>query len=69
MKNERFKLVIFLLYTIIYETMIWGLFLYLIIYENWNEWTIIVAIMMSGAQLKPKHFGLNYQWQFDKDKD
>ena len=65
--NEKFKLSMFVFYTIVYEILIWGLFLYLIVYENWNEWTIVVAIIMSGSQLKPKHFGLRYNIKDDKD--
>ena len=64
--NEKFKLFMFFMYTIMYEVLIWGLFLYLIVYHDWNEWTIVVAIIMSGSQLKPKHFGLKYK--IDEDK-
>ena len=58
---ERFKLSLFFLYTLVYEVLIWGLFLYLIAYQNWNEWTVIVAMIMSGSQLKPRNFGLKYK--------
>ena len=68
--NEKFKLFMFFMYTIIYEVLIWGLFLYLIVYHDWNEWTIVTAIIMSASQLKPRHFGLKYKidWARIKDK-
>jgi len=59
-ENEKFKLVLFTVYTILYETLIWGLVAYAIYFLNWSEWTVIVGILMSGAQLKPKYFGLDY---------
>jgi len=59
-ENEKFKLTLFVVYTILYEFMIWGLVASAIYYLNWNESTVLVGIIMSGAQLKPKHFGLPY---------
>lgn len=61
MENEKFKLIIFVIYTILYETLIWGMVAGAIYYLKWNEWTVLVGIIMSGAQLKPNHFGLKYK--------
>jgi len=68
MKNEKFKLTLFLIYTIIYESLIWGLVASAIYYLNWNEWTVLVGVIMSGAQLKPKHFGLPYKINKEETK-
>jgi len=59
--NEKFKLVLFLIYTILYECLIWGLVAASIYYLHWYWLIIIVGIIMSGAQFKPWHFGLKYE--------
>lgn len=59
--SEKFKLILFLIYTIFYELLVWCLVVGAIYFLNWNEWTVLVGIFMSSAQLKPKHFGLNYK--------
>lgn len=59
-ENEIFKLVLFFIYTILYEGFIWYGFFILVTKYNMSLWLIIVAIIMSGSQLSPKHFGLNY---------
>lgn len=60
-ENEKYKLLLFTIYTIIYECLIWGLVAGAIYYLKWNEWTVIVGMIMSTSQLKPKHFGLSYK--------
>ncbi len=59
--NERFKILMFTIYTLIYEMLVWGLVSGAIYFHNWNEWTVLVGIIMSVSQLKPKHFGLPYK--------
>jgi len=61
MKDEKFKLMLFLFYTILYESLVWGLVVSAIYFLNWNEWTVLVGIIMSASQLKPSHFGLEYK--------
>ena len=60
-QNEKFKLVLFTIYTILYESLIWGLVAAAIYYLKWNEFTVIVGILMSSSQFKPWHFGLHYK--------
>jgi len=60
-ENEKFKLVLFTLYTILYEILVWGLVASSIYFLNWSEWTVVVGMLMSASQLKPKHFGLKYK--------
>lgn len=71
MKNvsEGTKLFYFLLYTVLYEGMIWGMFMYLIMYQNWSEWTVIIAIIMSSAQFQPRHFGIEVKEKNPLDLD
>lgn len=59
----------FVLYTIIYEGLIWGIFVYLIVFQQWSEWTVIVAIIMSGSQFKPQHFGIEVIAKLPEDMD
>jgi len=66
---EFYKITLFFLYSIIYECLIWGLTASAIYYLNWSEWTVLVGIIMSGAQLKPKHFGLDYIKEVKKPKE
>lgn len=65
MENEKFKLVLFLLYTILYEVMVWGLVSYSIVVLKWEWYIMFLGIFMSSAQLRPIHFGLDYL----KDRD
>lgn len=60
-ENEKFKIAMFTIYTILYECLVWGLTASAIYYLHFSSWLILVGIIMSGAQLKPWHFGLNYK--------
>lgn len=60
-QNEKFKLVLFTIYTILYESLVWGLTAAAIYYLQWSEWTVLIGIIMSTSQFKPWHFGLNYK--------
>ena len=60
-QNEKFKLVLFVLYTILYESLVWGLTAAAIYYLQWSAWTVVVGMIMSGSQFKPWHFGLHYK--------
>ena len=69
-KNEKFKLGLFLIYTIIYESMVWGIWLYLFVMLGVSGWSVILAMLMSAAQLKPQYFGLPYKLKlFEDGKD
>lgn len=68
-ENEQYKLFLFVVYTIIYEFMVWGLVASAIYFLGWSEYTVIVGMILSGSQLKPKHFGLDYKIKDCEDKD
>jgi len=60
-RNEKFKLIMFLVYTILYECLVWiGFFFIVFIYDG-SPWWAALAVFMSMSQLKPKHFGLKYK--------
>lgn len=55
-QNTRFTLVIFLIYTVFYESLIWGLTASAIYFLNWSEWTVLVAILISSSSIKIYEF-------------
>lgn len=57
--NDKFTLVLFVIYTIFYLSLIWGLTACAIYFLNWSEWTVLVAIIASSEQLKYKSFYVN----------
>ena len=65
--NERFKLILFTLYTILYEGMVWGGFVWLVIISDGSAWWFLAALILSGVQLGPKYFGLPYKLEEDEE--
>ena len=63
--NDKFTLVLFVIYTIFYETLIWGLTASSIYYLQWP--IIIVAIFMSSNQLKYNSFYVKFNSVDNKD--
>ena len=49
----------FAAYSICYEAIIWGLFGWAVFWQGYSGWWMLLAVVLSGAQLKPKHFGIN----------
>lgn len=54
--NDRFVAVTYLIYIIIWETMVLGGFGYIIFWLGHSAWWIIVAIVLSGAAYKPERW-------------
>ncbi|MEK0451990.1 MAG: hypothetical protein RL088_4258 [Verrucomicrobiota bacterium] len=52
------RVIVFAIYSILYEAIIWGIFAYAVFVKDRSGWWVLVAIMCSGAQLKPQHFGI-----------
>ena len=67
--NDKFTLVLFVIYTIFYETLIWGLTASSIYYLQWHWLIIIVAIFMSSKQLKYNSFYVLVDSTSVKDSD
>lgn len=57
--NDKFTLAMFVIYTIFYLSLIWGLTASAIYFLDWSEWTVLVAIIASSEQLKYKSFYVN----------
>lgn len=49
----------FAIYSILYEIIIWGFFGYAVFARGMSQYWIIVAVILSASQLKPKDFGIN----------
>ena len=52
------KLITFTIYSILFESIVWGLFGWAVFIKGHSGWWVLVALLLSGAQLKPKHFGI-----------
>ena len=52
------RVIVFATYSILYEAIIWGIFGWAVFVKDRSGWWVLVAIICSGSQLKPKHFGI-----------
>lgn len=48
----------FMVYTVLFEAIVWGLFGWAVFWQGRSAWWMLLAVILSGAQLKPKHFGI-----------
>lgn len=51
------RIIVFAAYSVIYEAIIWGWFGYGVFLQGNSGWWILLAMLLSSAQLKPRHFG------------
>lgn len=51
-------IIIFAVYSILFESIVWGIFGYAVFWKDHSGWWIVVAFIVSGSQLKPRHFGI-----------
>ena len=65
--NDKFILVLFVIYTIFYESLVWGLTASAIYFLHWHWPIIIVSMIMSASQLKYKSFYLHSEMKKTKD--
>ena len=54
--NDKFTLVLFVIYTIFYESLVWGLAASAIYFLNWGPFTLLFALFVSSCKLKYKSF-------------
>ncbi len=67
--NDKFTLVLFVIYTIFYESLVWGLTACSVYFLHY-EWPIIlVAIIMSSSQLKYRSFYVKVESKPDKENN
>ena len=65
--NDKFTLVLFVIYTIFYESLVWGLTASAIYFLHYEWPIIIVSMIMSASQLKYKIFYLHSEMKKTKD--
>ena len=53
-----YKYILFTVYTLVYECIVWGLFGWAVFIKGYSGWWLLLAVYMSGNQLKPRHFGI-----------
>jgi hypothetical protein len=61
MKNQSSQLglvIVFAIYSVLYEAIVWGLFGWAVFVQDRSPWWLLLALILSGAQLKPKSFGI-----------
>jgi len=56
--SQIIPIVVFALYSVIYEAIIWGVFGYSVFWLNHSGWWMLLAVFMSVSQMKPRHFGV-----------
>ncbi len=52
------RVLAFAFYSIAYEAIIWIGFGWVVFVKNHSPWWMLLAAILSAAQLKPKHFGI-----------
>lgn len=52
--NDRFVVLTYLIYIIIWESMIFGGFAYIVFGLGYSGWWMLLAVFMSGVAYKPK---------------
>jgi hypothetical protein len=55
--SQKLRMFYFVVYTIFYETLIWGL-VALWLAQGWSAWILLLGVIMSGSQFQPRSFGL-----------
>jgi len=59
----------FAIYSILYEAIIWGVFGYAVFVLGHTGWWLLLAVILSGAQLKPRHFGIKVEQAENKKEE
>ena len=57
-RDQTLRVIAFAVYSVCYEAIIWGVFGYGVFVLGFSGWWILLAVVLSGAQCKPKHFGI-----------
>ena len=66
--SPLWAIIVFAIYSVLYEAIIWGIFGWAVFIDGNSGWWILVAIICSGAQLKPKHFGIGVFGENDSEQ-
>ena len=57
--KDNFRIVVFAIYSIIFEAIVWGIFGYAVFWQGHSPWWFWPALFVSSCQLKPEAFGIN----------
>lgn len=52
------RVVVFAIYSMLYEAIVWGIFGWAVFVQDRSGWWMLLAALLSSAQLKPQHFGI-----------
>lgn len=66
-KEGLWRVIVFAIYSVLFEIIIWGLFGWAVFVKGYSGWWMLLAVLMSGSQLKPKHFGINTEKPKNKE--
>jgi hypothetical protein len=58
MNTITIRILGFVIYTILYKSLIWIGFGYVVFVLGYSGWWLLLAAMLSGGQYKPWHFGI-----------
>ena len=53
----------FVVYSVLLEAIIWGIFGWAVFVDGHSWWWILLAVYLSSAKLKGKHFGITKEAQ------
>ena len=56
--SQEFRLSMFVIYTLIFEAMIWGGFGFVVFALGNSGWWMALAVVVSSAQMMPERFGV-----------
>ena len=55
---ESLRMFYFVLYTLIWESIVWFGTMYLVYWMNASAWLIVLAVIISASQFPPRKFGI-----------
>lgn len=50
----------FVVYSVAFESLIWGIFAYAVFWQDHAGWWFFAAVVLSASQFRPKTFGLKF---------
>jgi hypothetical protein len=58
-RSQTLRIALFAAYSIAYEMILFGIFAWAVFILHNSGWWMLLAVFMSGCQLKTKHFGIH----------
>lgn len=57
-REQTIRVIAFTIYSVIFESVIWGIFGWAVFVKGYSGWWMLLAMFTSCAQLKPSAFGI-----------